>query len=346
MTQKTPKVILGIESSCDDTCAAIVVEGRKVLSSIVSSQEIHKKFGGIVPELAARKHVENIPHVISLALQEAKLEYKNIEGITVTNRYGLASSLLVGVAMAKSLAYALDLPLVGVHHVEGHLYANFLEHEIEFPHISLTAAGGHTILMIVREAFQYEVLGQTTDDAVGEAYDKVARQLGLGFPGGPIIDRIAKENKDTPASFTSPMLNSGDYQFSFSGIKTAVRYYVEKIDDEKLKTQIPAIADGFQRAVIKVLVEKSLKAAKEYNCKSITLSGGVAANSFLRSELNKIATEEGIKLYYPSLRFCTDNAAMVAGLGYHKFLKGERADFSLDVKPNAYLIPKISEKSN
>jgi N6-L-threonylcarbamoyladenine synthase len=335
---KEKDIILGIDTSCDDTCAALVQKGRTVLANIISSQDIHKKWGGVVPELAARKHLEKISIVVTLALREAKLTWNDIAGIAVTSRYGLACALLVGVAMAKALSFAQHLPLVGVHHVEGHLYSNFLEHpEIAFPHISLTVSGGHTLLILVQEAFAYEVLGQTVDDAAGEAYDKVARYLGLGFPGGPAIDRLAKQNTEPPVAFPSPMLDSGDYKFSFSGIKTAVRYYVDRLAPDQLKTQLPAIADGFQRAVVRVLVSKAMQAAEAYGVKTITLSGGVAANSYLRAELIRTAGEKSMQVYYPSICYCTDNGAMIAGLGYHKFLQGCQSDLSLDIEPDAFL---------
>lgn len=337
---KNPEVILGIDTSCDDTCAAVVCKGREVLSNIISSQpSAHQEFGGIVPELAARQHLENIPAVVTLALRQAKLTWNDIEGITVTSRYGLACCLLVGVAMAKALAYGRKLPLVGVQHVEGHLYSNFIEHpEIGFPMLSLTASGGHTCLVLVKEAFRYQFLGQTVDDAVGETYDKVARYLGFGFPGGPVLDRLARQNTEVPVSFPSPMLATSDYLFSFSGIKTAVRYYVDSLSKTELEKQIPAIAAGFQEAVVKVLVAKTLRAAEEYQIKTITLSGGVAANSFLRSEMKKAAESKGIAVYYPSLIFCTDNAAMIAGLGYHKFGNGQYDNFTLDANPEPLLL--------
>lgn len=331
-------LILGIDTSCDDTCAALVHKGRTVLANIISSQDIHKKWGGVVPELAARKHLEKISIVVSLALREAKVTWDDIGGIAVTNRYGLASSLLVGVAMAKSLSYARRLPLVGVHHVAGHLYSNFLEHpEIDFPHISLTVSGGHTLLILVKEAFAYQVLGQTVDDAAGEAYDKVARYIGLPFPGGPAIDKLAKQNTAQAVEFPSPMLASGDYCFSFSGIKTAVRYYVDSLAAGSLAANLPAIAAGFQQAVVRVLVSKAMQAAIQHGVKTIALSGGVAANSSLRSELTKAAAEQGMKVYYPSMCYCTDNGAMIAGLGYHRFLHGVSDDITLDVEPDAFL---------
>lgn len=334
-----PEVILGIETSCDDTCAAVVVKGHHVLSSARSSQdEVHAEFGGVVPELAARKHIENLPRVVSLALRDAGLHVKDMEGIAVSNRYGLASSLFVGVAMAKAFAYGRGIPLIGINHVEGHLYSVLLEHpELPFPYISLTVAGGHTLLILVREPFTYNVLGQSIDDAIGEAYDKVARHLGLDYPGGPAIDKLARQHSGPCVNFTSPMIKSGDYQFSFSGIKTAVRYYVDRLGPTERKEQLSAIAAGFQEAVVKVLVKKALTAAEEFGVKTITLSGGVAANSAIREKLKEAAGGKGITVYWPSLSFCTDNAAMIAGLGYHKFLKGERDDFSMEAHPEPSL---------
>lgn len=337
---RCPEVILGIETSCDDTCAAVVKKGHTVLSSIISSQnEVHEQFGGVVPELAARKHLENMPRVVTLALSKANLSWNDIEGISVSNRYGLASSLFVGVAMAKALSYARNIPIVGVNHVEGHMYSNILEYseKITHPYISLTVAGGHTLLVLIKKAFVYEILGQSIDDAVGEAYDKVARYLGLGYPGGPIIDRMAKQNTAAAVNFPSPLLGSGDYQFSFSGIKTAVRYYVDHLSKTELQEQLSAIATGFQEAVVRVLVDKTIKAAQEYKISTIALSGGVAANSLLRSKLREMAEKQGIAMYCPSLQYCTDNAAMIAGLGYYKFLHGEYHDFSMEVRPEPSL---------
>ena len=314
--------ILGIDTSCDETAAAVVADGKNIRSNIVASQvDIHQKYGGIVPELASRKHVESINYIIDQALTVAGMSFDDVGAIAVTNRPGLIGALLVGLSAAKSLAYCYNLPLMGINHIEGHVYANFMAHDdLPFPNICLTVAGGHTLLIEVHEGRKYNLLGSTQDDAAGEAYDKVAQYLGLGFPGGRIIDELAKKGKQTAIGFPRPLLNSGNYQFSFSGLKTAVRYFVDKPG-----AQLPPVEDiaaSFQSAVVDVLVQKAIRAAREKNAKAITLTGGVAANSQLRHTMRESGEEIGVEVYYPPIQLCTDNAAMIAGLGYHKYQEG------------------------
>ena len=324
--------ILGIDTSCDETAAAVVVNGREVLSNIISSQvDLHRKYGGIVPELASRKHVESINYIVDQALIEARITFDDLGAIAVTNRPGLIGALLVGVAAAKSLAYAHDLPLLGINHIEGHIYANFMVHEeLPFPHVCLTVSGGHTLLVEVQTGWRYEVLGGTLDDAAGEAYDKVAQYLGLGFPGGKVIDDLAKQGDPAAIEFPRPMLDSGDYQFSFSGIKTAVRYYVEKAKSSGEMPPIEDIAASFQAAVVDVLVRKTIRAAEEKDAKAVTLTGGVAANSQLRVSMSEAANSLGANVYYPPINLCTDNGAMIAGIAYHQYQSGQRDALDLN----------------
>ncbi|MCY3551456.1 MAG: tRNA (adenosine(37)-N6)-threonylcarbamoyltransferase complex transferase subunit TsaD [Candidatus Poribacteria bacterium] len=347
--------ILGIDTSCDETAAAVVADGRKVLSNVVASQvEVHQEYGGVVPELASRKHIEAINYIVSRALAEADVAFKDLEAIAVTNRPGLIGALLVGVAAAKSLAYCHNLPLLGINHIEGHIYANYMVHDtLTFPHICLTVSGGHTQLVEVHEGWQYKVLGGTQDDAAGEVYDKVAKYLGLGFPGGKIIDDLAQKGDPSAIKFPRPMRNSGDYQFSFSGIKTSVRYFVEKArranilvegengnakDTNPDMVTVEDIAASFQAAVVDVLVYKSLHAAKATSAKAITLTGGVAANSELRASLKTAATEIGAEVYYPPMNLCTDNGAMIAGIAYEKYQQGLRDGLSLNAAANGSIV--------
>ncbi len=324
--------ILGIDTSCDETAAAVVVDGREILSNIISSQiDLHRKYGGVVPELASRKHVESINYIVDQAMMEAGTTFDNLGAIAVTNRPGLIGALLVGVATAKSMAYAHDLPLLGINHIEGHIYANFMVHEeLPFPHVCLTVSGGHTLLVDVQTGWRYEVLGGTLDDAAGEAYDKVAQYLGLGFPGGKVIDDLAKQGDPAAIEFPRPMLDSGDYQFSFSGIKTAVRYYVENAKSSGTMPPIENIAASFQAAVVDVLVQKTIRAAQEKNAKAITLTGGVAANSQLRASMSQAADGLGAKVYFPPINLCTDNGAMIAGIAFHQYQTGQRDTLDLN----------------
>ena len=330
--------ILGIDTSCDETSVAVVEDGRKIRSNIISSQvDLHQKYGGIVPELASRKHVELINYIIDEALATADTSLADLDAIAVTNRPGLIGALLVGVSAAKSLAYCYDLPLLGINHVEGHIYAPYMEHDqLTFPHICLTVSGGHTLLVEVPAGWQnYQVLGSTQDDAAGEAYDKVAKYLGLGFPGGKVIDDLAQQGQDTAVHFPRPMLNSGNYQFSYSGIKTSVRNFVEKAKQNQTLPPIEDISASFQAAAVDVLVTKTIRAAEERGVETITLTGGVAANSRLRKEMTQVATTIGAKVFYPTIRLCTDNAAMIAGLAYHKYLQGQRDELDLNASANS-----------
>lgn len=332
--------ILGIDTSCDETAAAVVENGREVLSNVIASQiKDHQEYGGVVPELASRKHIEAINYIVNRSLDEAGLTFDDIDAIAVTNRPGLIGALLVGVAAAKSLAYSHNLPLLGINHIEGHIYANYMVHEpLTFPHICLTVSGGHTLLVEVYEGWKYKVLGTTQDDAAGEVYDKVAKYLGLGFPGGRIIDELAQEGDPNAIDFPRPMLHSGNYQFSFSGIKTSVRYYIEKAKKNGMNTRIEDIAASFQAAVVDVLVAKTIEAAKTNNSRSITLTGGVAANSQLRSSLTIVADDIDVKVYYPPIRLCTDNGAMIAGIAYEKYTQGLQDNLSLNAAANGSLV--------
>ncbi|MDE0042014.1 MAG: tRNA (adenosine(37)-N6)-threonylcarbamoyltransferase complex transferase subunit TsaD [Candidatus Poribacteria bacterium] len=334
--------ILGIDTSCDETAAAVVGDGREILSNIISSQiDLHRKYGGIVPELASRKHVESINYIVDQAMLDSGTGFEDLGAIAVTNRPGLIGALLVGVAAAKSLAYAHDLPLLGINHIEGHIYANFMVHEeLPFPHVCLTVSGGHTLLVDVQAGWRYEVLGGTLDDAAGEAYDKVAQYLGLGFPGGKVIDDLAKQGDPAAIEFPSPMLDSGDYRFSFSGIKTAVRYYVENAKSSGTMPPIEDIAASFQAAVVDVLVRKTIRAAQEKNANAITLTGGVAANSQLRASMSEAAEGLGVKVYYPPINLCTDNGAMIAGTAYHQYQTGQRDALDLNASASGSIVER------
>lgn len=328
--------ILGIETSCDDTAAAVVSDGRTIRSNVISSQnEFHGKFGGIVPEIASRKHVELIIYVIQEAMDSANVTFNDLDAIAVTYRPGLVGSLLVGVSAAKSIAYCYEKPLIGVNHLLGHVYANFFDHpDLELPHISLTVSGGHTLIMSVTSPTHYEILGHTVDDAIGEAYDKVAKFLGLGFPGGPVIDNLAKTGNPNAIEFPSPMLNSQDLNFSFSGLKTAVIRYVNDQQDAGKTVNYPDVVASFQTAAIRVLVKKVLQAAAEQRVRTITLSGGVAANSALRGTLITAAERHGFNVYYPRPVMCTDNGAMIAGVAYHLYREGVRSGLDLGAYAN------------
>lgn len=323
--------ILGIETSCDDTAAAVVADGQRILSNVISSQnEFHAKYGGIVPEIASRKHVELILYVIQAALDSADVTYNEIDVIAATNRPGLVGSLLVGLSAAKSIAYCYQKPFIGVNHLLGHVYANFFEHpDLELPHISLTVSGGHTLVMYITSPTQYEILGHTVDDAIGEAYDKVAKFLGLGFPGGPIIDNMAKDGDPEAINFPSPLMHSKDLNFSFSGLKTAVIRYVTEQQQAGQAFNYADVVASFQRAALKVLVKKVLDAAREKRVSTITLSGGVAANSALREILIQEAQRSGVQVYYPPAILCTDNGAMIAGAAYHLYQQGVRSGLDL-----------------
>ena len=332
-------LVLAIESSCDETAASVVRNGREVMSNIISSQiDIHTLYGGVVPEIASRKHIEKINQVIEQALKEAKVSLDNIDAIAVTYGPGLVGALLVGVAEAKAISFATGLPLVGVHHIEGHICANYIEHkELEPPFVSLVVSGGHTHLVKVADYGVYEILGRTRDDAAGEAFDKVARAIGLGYPGGPKIDKVSKEGNAEAVEFPRARVRDGEYDFSFSGLKSAVLNY---LNSEKMAGREIAVADvaaSFQKAVTDVLVEHSMNALDAYGFKKFALAGGVASNSALRSAMKEACEKKGIELYYPSPVFCTDNAAMIGVAGYYEYIKGVRSGLTLNAVPNLRL---------
>lgn len=339
--EKKDITILAIETSCDETSAAIVQNGTNVLSNIISSQiDLHKKFGGVVPEIASRKHIEKIDPVISEALEEAGMGFTDIDAIAVTYGPGLVGALLVGLAEAKAIAFASSRPLIGVHHIEGHISANYIENpDFKPPFICLIVSGGHTHLVHVKDYGSYDILGKTRDDAAGEAFDKVARAIGLGYPGGPKIDKISKEGDKEAIDFPRSYLE--DYDFSFSGLKSAVLNYINQCKMKDVIIDQANVAASFQSAVVEVLVNKTIKAAKELNINKIALAGGVAANSFLRQEIKKACEKEGITLQYPSMVYCTDNAAMIGAAGYYEYIKGVRHGMDLNAVPNLKLEDKI-----
>jgi N6-L-threonylcarbamoyladenine synthase len=332
-------LILGIETSCDETAAALVEDGRVVLSNIIATQlDLLRKYGGVVPEIAARRHTELIGYVVKEALDRAGKTLDDVNAVAVTSKQGLIGCLLVGVAAAKSISYARQVPLVGVHHIEGHIYANRLSHpELPFPHVCLTVSGGHTLLLYVGEEGRYELLGTTLDDAAGEAFDKVAKFLGLDFPGGPVIDRLSKQGDRRAFRFPRPMLRARNFDFSFSGLKTAViNMFKEKVARGEA-LPLADIAASFQEAVVDVLVAKTVRAAEERGVRAVSVTGGVSANSRLREVFREGAANKGLDVYFPELSLCTDNAAMTAAAGYAKIEAGEVSGLRLDVLPNVPL---------
>jgi len=331
--------ILAIESSCDETAAAVVKNGRTVLSNVISSQiELHKLYGGVVPEIASRKHIEKINQVIEETLDTAGMGLDDMDAVGVTYGPGLVGALLVGVAEAKAISYAKKLPLVGVHHIEGHISANYIENpDLEPPFVCLVVSGGHTHLVVVCDYGKYEILGRTRDDAAGEAFDKVARAIGLGYPGGPKIDRLAKEGNPDAIAFPRARLSDSAYDFSFSGLKSAVLNYLNGCQMKGIEINRADVAASFQKAVCDVLVEHAMLAVKESGLQKFAVAGGVASNSALRCALAEACEKEGFQFYHPSPILCTDNAAMIGAAAYYEYLAGRRDDLTLNAVPNLKL---------
>lgn len=331
--------ILAIESSCDETAAAVVKNGREVLSNVIYSQiALHTEYGGVVPEIASRKHIEKINQVIEKALSDAGKELSDMTAIAVTYGPGLVGALLVGVSAAKAISFASGIPLVGVHHIEGHISANYIEHkDLEPPFLSLVVSGGHSHLVMVKDYGEYEIIGRARDDAAGEAFDKVARAIGLGYPGGPKIDQVSKEGNPDAVHFPRAKIENAVYDFSFSGMKSAVLNYLNscKMKGEEIRTA--DVAASFQKAVIDVLVGHSMEALEAYHCPKFAIAGGVASNSGLRAAFEQACRKKGIMFYCPSPVYCTDNAAMIGAAAYYEYQKGVRHGFDLNAVPNLKL---------
>ena len=339
MKMKDDVLILAIETSCDETAASVVKNGREVLSNVIYSQiALHTEYGGVVPEIASRKHIEKINQVIEQALKDASVTLQDITAIAVTYGPGLVGALLVGVSAAKAISFATGIPLVGVHHIEGHISANYIENkDLEPPFVCLVASGGHSHLVVVKDYGEYEIIGRTRDDAAGEAFDKVARAIGLGYPGGPKIDKLSKEGNPNAIEFPRARVADNAYDFSFSGLKSAVLNYLNGCQMKGEPVCQADVAASFQKAVTDVLVEHSVNAAKAYGFKKLAIAGGVASNSSLRAAFEKKCEAEGISFYHPSPVFCTDNAAMIGAAGYYDYLKGIRSDLDLNAIPNLKL---------
>lgn len=331
------QIILAIESSCDETAAAIIRNGCEIVSNVVASQiESHKRFGGVVPEIASRHHVEQITVVIEEALAQANINPSDLDAVAVTEGPGLVGALLIGINAAKAFAFANNLPIIGVHHIAGHIYANALVQPMEFPLLALVVSGGHTELVYMKEHGSFDVIGETRDDAAGEAYDKVARVLNLPYPGGPRIDKLAQEDCEA-VSFPRVWLEEDSYDFSFSGLKSAVINYKHNMDQRGEKISPTAVAKGFQESVVEVLTAKTLRAAREYKVKQVIAAGGVAANKGLRTSLEKVFAEEGIPFFVPPLKLCTDNAAMIGAVATPMFEAGIRGDLTMNGRPGMEL---------
>ena len=339
MEEKKDIVILGIESSCVETAASVVRNGREVLSNVISSQiALHTLYGGVVPEIASRKHIEKINVVIEEALAEAHMTLDDIDAIGVTYGPGLVGALLVGVSEAKAIAYAKNLPLIGVHHIEGHISANYIENkDLEPPFACLVVSGGHTHLVIVKDYGKYEIVGRTRDDAAGEAFDKVARAIGLGYPGGPKIDKVSKEGNPNAIAFPRAKVADSAYDFSFSGLKSAVLNYLNGCKMKNIPIVQADVAASFQKAVVDVLVEHAMHAVEEYGFKKFAIAGGVASNSALRSAMEEACKKRGVAFYHPSPILCTDNAAMIGAAAYYEYLAGTRSGWDLNAVPNLKL---------
>ena len=334
--------ILAIESSCDETAAAVVKNGREVLSNVIYSQiDLHTVYGGVVPEIASRKHIEKINQVIKQALLDAEKKLEDMDAIAVTYGPGLVGALLVGVSEAKAISLATSIPLVGVHHIEGHISANYIENkDLEPPYICLVVSGGHSHLVVVKDYGEYEVIGRTRDDAAGEAFDKVARAIGLGYPGGPKIDKVSKEGNPDAIHFPRAKVDESAYDFSFSGLKSAVLNYINSCEMKGEAINQADLAASFQKAVVDVLVEHSMRAVKEYGLNKFAIAGGVASNMHLREALEGACKKRNITFYRPSPLYCTDNAAMIGSAAYYEYLKGVRHGLDLNAIPNL----KLGEK--
>ena len=339
MKNEKDVLILAIESSCDETAAAVVKNGREVLSNIISSQiALHTLYGGVVPEIASRKHIEKINQVIEEALKQAEVTLDDIDAIGVTYGPGLVGALLVGVAEAKAISYAAKKPLIGVHHIEGHISANYIENkDLEPPFACLVVSGGHTHLVVVEEYGKYKILGRTRDDAAGEAFDKVARAIGLGYPGGPKIDKLSKEGNPEAISFPRAHIAESVYDFSFSGLKSAVLNYLNAARMKGEEVVAADVAASFQKAVTDVLVEHAMMAVKEYGFDKLAIAGGVASNSTLRKEMEAACEKNHVKFYHPSPILCKDNAAMIGAAAYYEYLAGTRSGWDLNAVPNLKL---------
>lgn len=331
--------ILAIESSCDETAAAVVRNGREVLSNVIYSQiALHTVYGGVVPEIASRKHIEKVIQVIDQALVDANMKLQDMDAIAVTYGPGLVGALLVGVSAAKSISFATGIPLVGVHHIEGHISANYIENkELEPPFVCLVVSGGHSHLVVVKDYGEYEILGRTRDDAAGEAFDKVARAIGLGYPGGPKIDKVAKQGNPEAIHFPRAKVAQAEYDFSFSGLKSAVLNYLNSCEMKGETVDQADVAASFQKAVVDVLVDHSMEALRKCSYKKFAIAGGVASNSALRAAFEEACTKENIEFYHPSPIYCTDNAAMIGAAGYYEFLKGVRSGYDLNAVPGLRL---------
>jgi N6-L-threonylcarbamoyladenine synthase len=334
-------IILAIETSCDETSAAVIKNGREILSNVVYTQiDLHQIFGGVVPEIASRKHIEKVDLITMKAMEDAGLSFNDLTAIAVTHGPGLVGALLVGLSYAKGLAYALGIPLIPVNHIDGHIAANYLAFpELEPPYISLIVSGGHSHIVRVKDYGTYEVIGRTRDDAVGEAFDKVARTLGFGYPGGPVIDRRSRNGNKEAIHFTRTYLEKDSYDFSFSGIKSGVLNYINSMNMKQLPINHDDVAASFQEAVVEVLVEKITRAASNYQYKTLVIAGGVAANSRLREWLSQESRQNDWQVLYPPLDLCTDNAAMIGAAAYYSYLKGIFAELDLNAVPNLKLSP-------
>lgn len=343
MSEKDDVLILAIESSCDETAAAVVKNGREVLSNVINTQiAIHTEYGGVVPEIASRKHIENINPVIRKALEDAGVTLDDIDAIGVTYGPGLVGALLVGVAEAKAIAFAKNKPLVGVHHIEGHISANYVENkELEPPFVALVVSGGHTHLVKVNDYGEYEIVGRTRDDAAGEAFDKVARAIGLGYPGGPKIDKLAKEGNPDAIEFPRAHVDDAPYDFSFSGIKSAVLNYINSANMQGKEINRADVAASFQKAVVDALVSRAVRLTKECGMDKLAIAGGVASNSALRAAVQEECAKNNIKFYSPSPVLCTDNAAMIGAAAYYEYIKGVRHGYDLNAVPNLKLGERI-----